>query len=111
MSCSVTRFYSALVNTVFISVISTFGGLVIAVLFAWLIERTDMPFRSLAWIAVLLPLAIPGVLFALSWMLLLAPRMGLINIALRGFISLFDFSSKKDPLTSNPCGASSSSVG
>src|ERR671919_784992 len=33
-------FYTALINTVIISVISTLGGLVIAVLFAWLIERT-----------------------------------------------------------------------
>src|SRR2546426_2973937 len=91
-------FHTALVNTVIISVISTLGGLVVAVLFAWLIERTDMPFRTLAWIAVLLPLAIPGVLFALSWMLLLAPRMGLINIALRGLISLFGFSLDDGPL-------------
>jgi iron(III) transport system permease protein len=91
-------FYTALVNTVVISVISTLGGLAIAVLFAWLIERTDMPFRSLAWIAVLLPLAIPGVLFALSWMLLLAPRVGLINIALRALISLFGFSLEEGPL-------------
>jgi iron(III) transport system permease protein len=91
-------FYTALVNTVVISVISTLGGLVVAVLFAWLIERTDMPFRGLAWIAVLLPLAIPGVLFALSWMLLLAPRVGLINIVLRGLISLFGFSLEEGPL-------------
>jgi iron(III) transport system permease protein len=91
-------FYTALFNTVVISVISTVGGLVVAVLFAWLIERTDMPFRTLAWIAVLLPLAIPGVLFALSWMLLLAPRMGLINIALRGLLSLFGFSLDDGPL-------------
>ena len=91
-------FYTALVNTVIISVISTLGGLAIAVLFAWLVERTDMPFRSLAWIAVLLPLAIPGVLFALSWMLLLAPRVGLINIALRALISLFGFSLEEGPL-------------
>jgi len=91
-------FYTALSNTVIISVISTVGGLVVAVLFAWLIERTDMPFRTLAWIAVLLPLAIPGVLFALSWMLLLAPRMGLINIALRELFSLFGFSLDEGPL-------------
>src|SRR6266542_3565855 len=39
-------FHTALVNTVIISVISTLGGLVVAVLFAWLIERTDMPFRT-----------------------------------------------------------------
>src|SRR5215510_4023890 len=91
-------FYQALVNTVVISVISTLGGLAIAVVFAWLVERTDMPFRGLAWIAVLLPLAIPGVLFALSWMLLLAPRVGLINIAIRALLSLFGIALEEGPL-------------
>src|SRR5262245_33373376 len=33
-------FYQALINTAVISVISTLGGLAIAVVFAWLIERT-----------------------------------------------------------------------
>lgn len=91
-------FYEALANTAIISVISTLGGLAIAVVFAWLIERTDMPFREMAWIAVLLPLAIPGVLFALSWMLLLAPRVGLINIGIREVLSLFGFSLEEGPL-------------
>jgi iron(III) transport system permease protein len=78
-------------------VISTVGGLALAVVFAWLVERTDMPFRGLAWTAVLLPLAIPGVLFALSWMLLLAPRMGLINIATRGLLGLAGVSLEEGP--------------
>ena len=90
-------FYTALVNTVVISVISTLGGLALAILFAWLIERTDMPFRGLAWVAVLLPLAIPGVLFALSWMLLLAPRMGLINLASRAVLSVFGVNIEEGP--------------
>lgn len=90
-------FYTALANTVVISVISTVGGLALAILFAWLIERTDMPFRGLAWVAVLLPLAIPGVLFALSWMLLLAPRMGLINLASRAVLSVFGVNIEEGP--------------
>src|SRR5262245_47234720 len=90
-------FYQALVNTVVISVISTLGGLAIAVVFAWLVERTDMPFRGLAWIAVLLPLAIPGVLFALSWMLLLSPRMGLINLLSRGVLTVFGVHLEEGP--------------
>jgi iron(III) transport system permease protein len=90
-------FYTALVNTIIISVISTLGGLALAILFAWLIERTDMPFRGLAWVAVLLPLAIPGVLFALSWMLLLAPRMGLINLASRAVLSVFGVNIEEGP--------------
>jgi iron(III) transport system permease protein len=90
-------FYTALFNTIVISVISTLGGLALAVVFAWLVERTDMPFRGMAWVAVLLPLAIPGVLFALSWMLLLAPRMGLINLLIRGVLSFFGVTLEEGP--------------
>lgn len=90
-------FYTALVNTVVISVISTLGGLALAIVFAWLIERTDLPFRGMAWVAVLLPLAIPGVLFALSWMLLLAPRVGLINLVTRALLSFFGVSLEEGP--------------
>src|SRR5262245_50433919 len=90
-------FYTALVNTVVISVVSTFGGVALAIIFAWLIERTDLPCRGMAWVAVLLPLAIPGVLFALSWMLLLAPRMGLINLASRALLSIFGVSLEEGP--------------
>ena len=90
-------FYTALVNTVVISVISTLGGLALAVVFAWLIERTDLPFRGMAWVAVLLPLAIPGVLFALSWMLLLAPRVGLINLVTRALLSFFGVNLEEGP--------------
>jgi iron(III) transport system permease protein len=87
-------FYTALANTV---VVSTAGGLALAIVFAWLVERTDMPFRGMAWVAVLLPLAIPGVLFALSWMLLLSPRMGLINLLSRGVLSVFGVNLEEGP--------------
>ncbi|HWP57949.1 MAG TPA: iron ABC transporter permease [Candidatus Acidoferrales bacterium] len=91
-------FYNALLNTVIISATSTLGGLAVAIAFAWLVERTDMPLRGFAWVAVMLPLAIPGVLFALSWMLLLAPRMGLINILLRSALSVLGVSLDEGPL-------------
>src|ERR671915_605171 len=61
------RFYEALGTTVLLSAVGTFITLAIAVLFAWLIERTDMPLRNLAWTLILIPMAIPGVLFALGW--------------------------------------------
>src|SRR5574341_246377 len=67
-------FYQALGTTVVISAIGTLLTLGLAILFAWLIERTDMPLRNLAWTLILIPMAIPGVLFALGWTLLLAPK-------------------------------------
>ncbi len=91
-------FLGALTNTVILSALSTFGSLTTAIVFAWLIERSDMPFRNAAWVAILLPLAMPGVIFALSWMLLLLPKIGLINVALRWVSQIFGSSIDSGPL-------------
>jgi iron(III) transport system permease protein len=83
---SLPAFYRALGTTVVLSVLGTVITLSIAILFAWLIERTDMPLRNLAWTLILIPMAIPGVLFALGWALLLSPKTGAINLALRALL-------------------------
>jgi iron(III) transport system permease protein len=92
------RFYEALGTTVLLSAVGTFITLAIAVLFAWLIERTDMPLRNLAWTLILIPMAIPGVLFALGWGLLLAPKTGAINIVLRNSLAWIGISIDQGPL-------------
>lgn len=79
----------ALMNTVVYAVIVSAFSLAIAVFFAWLIERTDMPGRNLAWTLMLLPIAMPGMLSAMAWILLLSERIGLINIAVRNMLSVF----------------------
>jgi iron(III) transport system permease protein len=90
-------FLGALFNTAVFSIIATAGGLATAILFAWLIERSDMPLRGAAWVVMLLPIAMPGVIFALTWMLLLMPEVGLINIIVRWFLSLFGYSLERGP--------------
>ncbi len=63
------------------------GSAVLAVLFgtalAWLTERSDMPFKRTARVLVLIPMATPPVLLAISWVLLLSPKIGLINTLIR----------------------------
>src|SRR5215510_12646894 len=46
----------------------------IAVGFTWLLERTDMPLRNFCWTLLLIPLAMPGLLFSMSYVLLFMPR-------------------------------------
>ncbi len=91
-------FFSALSNTVIFSTVASLGSLTTAIVFAWLIERSDMPLRNAAWVAMLLPLAMPGVIFALSWMLLLLPEIGLVNVILRWVLGLFGVSIETGPL-------------
>jgi iron(III) transport system permease protein len=57
---------------------SVFGTVVGAVL-AWLVERTNMPGRRWFYAAALAPLIIPGSLSTFAWVLLLSPRIGIVN--------------------------------
>jgi len=91
-------FFRSLLNTFIVSSGATAAAVGLAIVFAWLIERTDMPFRGAAWVAVLLPLVIPGVLFALAWMLLLLPKTGLINVVARAALSTFGWHLEEGPL-------------
>jgi iron(III) transport system permease protein len=70
-------------NTVLLTLVRQVIGLPIAIFFAWLIARTDLPFgrqfEFLFWIAFFLP-ALP---VTLGWILLLDPSYGLANQALK----------------------------
>src|SRR5262252_7328194 len=61
-------------------------GLPAAILLAWLLERTVIPAR--VWIAnlILVPMTIPSLLSAIAWIQLLDPRIGLINVIVRGVV-------------------------
>ncbi len=89
--------YTMFWNTVFIALASTSISMVIAAFFAFLTERTDLPFRNLAWGLMLIPMAIPGLLFAVSWTFLLSPEIGLFNVILRNFLSLMGYNITSGP--------------
>jgi iron(III) transport system permease protein len=80
--------YTMFANTAVLAAASTTIALAIAVFFAFLTERTDMPFRNVAWGLMLVPMAVPGILFAISWVFLLSPKIGLINVWLRSLLAL-----------------------
>jgi iron(III) transport system permease protein len=55
---------------------------------AWVTERTNTPLRGLIAVTALLPFIIPGILNTISWLLLLSPQIGLINLLVRGVFGL-----------------------
>jgi iron(III) transport system permease protein len=63
-------------------------GLPLAILLAWLLERTAIPARRWITTLILVPMTIPSLLSAIAWIQLLDPRIGLINIALRNILGL-----------------------
>ena len=77
-----------LLNTLLFTLGSLAIGLPLAITFAWLLERTAVPGRT--WIAslILVPMTIPSLLSAIAWIQLLDPRIGLVNVALRGALGL-----------------------
>ena len=55
---------------------------------AWLVERTDLPWRTTIFTAILFPLLVPGIVMAFAWTLLFAPNAGWVNVALRAVLGL-----------------------
>ncbi|HEX9444812.1 MAG TPA: iron ABC transporter permease [Candidatus Binatia bacterium] len=66
-------------NTVIYVAGSAALGLGLAVTLAWLVERTNMPGKIFLYAGVPMTLAMPGMLQAMAWVLLLSPRIGFIN--------------------------------
>jgi iron(III) transport system permease protein len=80
--------YSTLFNTVIYAGTVSLISLALATIFAWLVERTDMPGRNLVWVAMIIPLAMPGMLSAMSWILLGSPKIGALNVWARDLLDL-----------------------
>lgn len=55
---------------------------------AWVTERTNTPLRGLIAVMALVPFIIPGILNTISWLLLLSPRIGLINLVVKDALGL-----------------------
>ncbi|HYY26155.1 MAG TPA: ABC transporter permease subunit, partial [Candidatus Udaeobacter sp.] len=66
-------------NTVVYVTGSAALGISLAISLAWLVERTNMPGKILVYAGVPMTLAVPGMLQAMAWVLLLSPRIGFIN--------------------------------
>ena len=66
-------------NTVAISVAKTIPSLGLAIFLAWIIARTDTPFRAQLEVLITLPFFVPSILTAMAWGMLGNPQVGLIN--------------------------------
>lgn len=71
--------YHVVSNTVIYVAISSLVSVTISGVLAYLTERTDIPFRGLIRALILAGFAMPGIILAMSWQLLLDPRGGTLN--------------------------------
>jgi len=75
----VRRFQEAMLNSFLLGVASSVFGTAIGTLLAWLVSRTNMPWRRLIRVCVLGCFAVPAFVNALSWVLLAGPNAGSLN--------------------------------
>jgi iron(III) transport system permease protein len=75
-------------NTLVFTLGSVTLTFVLAFTLAWLVERTDLPWRTTVFTIVLFPLLVPGVVLAIAWIFLLSPNTGWINVGLRDALGL-----------------------
>jgi len=71
--------YEALRNSVVIAAGVTILSTIIGVFFAWLVSRTDLPFKNTMKLLFLIPFMLPSFIGALAWKMLLSPRSGYVN--------------------------------
>jgi iron(III) transport system permease protein len=90
---SFSEFKVLLWNSVIFSVGSSAWALLFGTLLAWLAERSNAPFRTLAYVSAFVSFAIPGLIKVIGWILLLGPEAGFLNVIVRSLTDvspLFD---------------------
>lgn len=80
--------YKALINSLIIAGGTTIGSTIVGTFFAWLVTRTDLPYKTFMKSMFLVPFMLPSFIGALAWKMLLSPHSGFIN---KFFIDHFGF--------------------
>ncbi|WP_331274002.1 ABC transporter permease [Capillibacterium thermochitinicola] len=80
--------YEALWNSVVIAAGVTALSTVLGVFFAWLVTRTDLPFKNLMKLLFVVPFMLPSFIGAIAWKILCSPRGGYLNVFLVNLFGL-----------------------
>src|SRR5262245_34159752 len=80
--------YKVLWTTLYFAAVTIAVSVPLGFVFAWLVERTDMPAKALAMSLLSIGILFPTFLKAMGWVFLLHPRIGIINIFLMQLFGL-----------------------
>ena len=75
----VSEFWQASVNTFYFAFLATAVAFALGAFLAWAVERTNTPLARVIGIITLSRIIIPGVIITISWILLAAPNIGVLN--------------------------------
>jgi len=92
LSKFVEAYQGTLVETIGNTLVFAFGAAFLCLTFgtflAWVTERTNAPLRPFIYAISLFPLIAPGILMASAWVLVLHPKIGIINVAARSVLGI-----------------------
>jgi iron(III) transport system permease protein len=94
-----TETHEIFINTIIFAGGSSLLAVTFGFMLAWLVERTDIPLKNLFYGLAIVPTAIPSMIFAISWIFILAPRIGFLNLILRKLLLLGGLPLTEGPLT------------
>ncbi len=82
------EFYLLFWNSIKYALGTCLVSFAIGTFLAWVNERTNTPFKKLFLVMALIPFIIPGILSTIAWILLLSPKIGLINLVVKNALGL-----------------------
>ena len=82
------EFYRLFLNSLYFGLGTCLVSFLIGTYLAWINERTNTPLKKVFTVMALIPFIIPGILSTIAWILLLSPKIGLINLVLKGLLGL-----------------------
>ena len=77
---------AALGATLVFAILSSVFGIALGGVLAWLVERTDAPFKELLYASTFVSFAVPGIIRVIGWIFLLGPNSGYLNLAARAML-------------------------
>ena len=80
------EFWETLRDTGIYSTGSVLIALGFGVTIGWLVGRTDLPGKRVVFLLMLVPVTMPPVISAMSWLMLLGTDTGYVNVLLRGIL-------------------------
>lgn len=82
------EFYLLFLNSLYFALGTCLITFLIGTYLAWISERTNTPLKKVFLVMALIPFIIPGILSTISWILLLSPKIGLINLVIKEVLRL-----------------------
>ncbi len=80
--------YELTINTAIYVGGSVVVGIGLAMILAWLVDRTNVPWKIMIYAGVPMVIAIPSMLQAMAWILIASPRIGFFNTWLKALLGL-----------------------